>query len=153
MCQIHDVSSGRSPDRHQASWELCGKEGRTGNAHLCEGKCASRFTRKNPPRPLGLRACRSGALNPLPSSSPSKPREGVPLPTLPRAPSRCVVPTLERAQVPQRALWLPLGCFGRGSGRLCTVFSASFSFSFANFQKKHVIVSSEAIFLLIFIEK
>ena len=77
----------------------------------------------------------------------------LPLPTLPRAPWRCAVRESERVQVPQRALWLPLGCFGRGLGRLCAVFSASFSFSFANSSKKHAILSSEAIFLPIFIKK
>ena len=47
MCHTDDVSSGRSPDRHQASWELCVKEGRTSDAHHWEGKFVSRFMHRN----------------------------------------------------------------------------------------------------------
>ena len=40
-------SRGLRPNRHQASWELCGKEGRTNDAYHCEGKFASRRTRRD----------------------------------------------------------------------------------------------------------
>ena len=32
------ISSGLCPNRQQASWELCGKEGRTNDAYHCQGK-------------------------------------------------------------------------------------------------------------------
>ena len=44
-CQMNNAtgggdteSRGLRPNRHQASWELCGKEGRTNDAYHCQGK-------------------------------------------------------------------------------------------------------------------
>ena len=47
MCHTDDVFCGRSPDRHQASRELCGEEVRTNDAHLCDRKSARRNCLKN----------------------------------------------------------------------------------------------------------
>ena len=43
LCHTDDASSGRSPDRHQASREVCGEEGRTIDAHICDRKSAGRL--------------------------------------------------------------------------------------------------------------
>ena len=52
FCYTNGVSSGRSPGRHQASWELCGKEARMNKALRCGGIFASRFTVENPSKSM-----------------------------------------------------------------------------------------------------
>ena len=52
---VPDLSSGRSPDRHQASRELCREEGRTNDAHLCDSKSARRNCLKNKGKPYQIK--------------------------------------------------------------------------------------------------
>ena len=100
MCHTDDVSSGRSSDRHQASWELCGKEGRTNDAYHFEGKFASRFTHRHVLEIYGNRC----QITPkwLPFRSPVRPGVLQGLEDHPNAPKRTLKGIPRR---PKGALW------------------------------------------------
>ena len=103
--------------------------------------------------PLGLRACRSSTLNPLPSSSPSKPREGDP--SLPSPGPRLghLFPNWKGASSRNELFGSLWGALGAAWGGSALFFQSPFPFRLLIFEKKHALLPSEAIFLPMFIKK